>query len=125
MTDNALLSSDDLAWLRRFRETTEDDQSYDVPKERMQRLAQIGVVRRTHGSHYTMTDFGVHALRAPRPAVHPIIDARAVVNAASDVLDAYRSRFEVVGRGLVGPIDTEIDALRKTLVVAIQESEHG
>lgn len=53
---------DDLDALRRFCETSEDGQPYDVPKERMRRLAEIGAVRWCGASRYEMTAFGQHVL---------------------------------------------------------------
>lgn len=53
-----LLSADELAALRRFDECAQDGEGYDVPKEMMRRLAEIGVVRRRSGAYYEATDFG-------------------------------------------------------------------
>lgn len=39
----AFLQLDDLNKLKRFNETCEDSQPYDVPKEKMQRLAELGL----------------------------------------------------------------------------------
>lgn len=44
--------------LKRFHETTEDGQSYDVPADRMKSLAQAGLIRSTGFSRYTFTDIG-------------------------------------------------------------------
>lgn len=63
----ALLNADELAALRRFDETCQDGEGYDVPKAMMQRLAAIGVVRRTSGSYYETTDFGMRVLDQPAP----------------------------------------------------------
>lgn len=54
----ALLNAEEMAALRRFRDTCEDGEGYDVPKEMMRRLAHIGVIRRHHGSWYEFTTFG-------------------------------------------------------------------
>jgi hypothetical protein len=64
----ALLNADELAALRRFDETCQDGEGYDVPKAMMQRLAAIGVVRRTSGSYYETTDFGMRVLDQPAPS---------------------------------------------------------
>lgn len=42
----------------RFRDTCEDDQGYDVPKERMKSLARLGLIRPTGFSRYEITDIG-------------------------------------------------------------------
>nr|ELR5173115.1 hypothetical protein [Providencia rettgeri]ELR5195412.1 hypothetical protein [Providencia rettgeri] len=56
------LQEDDLNNLKRFNETCEDSQDYDVPKDKMQRLAELGVVRRHSKSYYSITSFGMYAL---------------------------------------------------------------
>lgn len=62
-----LLRTDEIAALRRFDECAQDGEGYDVPKEMMRRLAEIGVVRRCFGAHYEATDFGMRVLAtAPR-----------------------------------------------------------
>lgn len=55
------LAEADLKWLKRFKETTEDDQSYDVPKEHMTRLVELGALRWCGGSRYAITAFGEFA----------------------------------------------------------------
>jgi len=74
----AVISADELAAFCRFCETCEDFESggYDVPKEDMQRLARIGVVRWCGGSRYETTDFG-DVIRA-RKVVPPIVEAETV-----------------------------------------------
>lgn len=52
------LQHEDLKALLRFNETVEDDNSYDVPKEMMSRLSQIGVVQHTGRGSYSLTSFG-------------------------------------------------------------------
>ncbi|WP_368570643.1 hypothetical protein [Acinetobacter baumannii] len=56
------LQKDDLNNLKRFNETCEDDQDYDIPKEKMRRLAELGVVRRHSKSYYSITRFGMYVL---------------------------------------------------------------
>ncbi|MDH0356901.1 hypothetical protein, partial [Morganella sp. GD04133] len=56
------LQPEDLNNLKRFNETCEDSQPYDVPKEKMQRLAELGVVRRHSKSYYSITSFGMYVL---------------------------------------------------------------
>lgn len=56
------LQPDDLNNLKRFNETCEDSQPYDVPKEKMHRLAKLGVVRRHSRSYYSITSFGMYVL---------------------------------------------------------------
>lgn len=52
----------EMADLFRFHECAMDDECYDVPKDRMKRLAEIGLVRRTSGNYYEHTDFGLAIL---------------------------------------------------------------
>lgn len=57
-----LLQPDDMAALRRFYECCEDSQPYDVPKDRMKRLAELGAVQWCGGARYSLTSFGSMAL---------------------------------------------------------------
>lgn len=54
------LTEEDMAWLIRFSETCEDCDAggYDVPKDRMRRLAEIGAVRSLGFGRYETTAFG-------------------------------------------------------------------
>ena len=57
-----------IAALKRFEETCSDGEGYDVPKDTMQCLQEIGLVYRMRGSVYCITDFGQHVLAAaPAP----------------------------------------------------------
>lgn len=52
------LSEADQGWLHRFIETTDDDESYDIGKDAIKRLAELGVVQ-SHGfGRYSVTSFG-------------------------------------------------------------------
>lgn len=63
--------SKDLAALTRFRETTDDGQSYDIGKDACKRLADLGCLQ-SHGfGRYSVTSFGDWVLaqeQAPLPA---------------------------------------------------------
>ena len=48
--------------LKRFEETCTDNEGYDVPKDTMRNLAAIGLIYRTYGDMYCITDFGQHIL---------------------------------------------------------------
>lgn len=58
MKATEILQEDDLAWLIRFKETAEDDNSYDTPKEALKRLMELGVVRSLGFGRCAMTAFG-------------------------------------------------------------------
>ena len=53
------LLDEELADLMRFHECAMDDEGYDVPKERMKNLAEIGLVRRVSANYYEATTFGL------------------------------------------------------------------
>jgi hypothetical protein len=53
--------------LKRFEETCVDNEGYDVPKDTMRNLQAIGLIYRTHGRRYCITDFGNHILATPPP----------------------------------------------------------
>lgn len=61
-TTAPLLSPDDMKWLERIQDQFADGEGYDAPAETMKRLADLGAVRRTSGSHYALTSFGMHCL---------------------------------------------------------------
>ena len=82
-----LMNADEMAALRRFDETCQDGEGYDVPKTMMQRLAAIGVVRRTSGSYYETTEFGLRVLDQPAPSAPGTPEAPADI-----LLDAQRWR---------------------------------
>ena len=46
----------------RCRDTCEDGQGYDVPKDRMNSLARLGLIRPTGFSRYEITDVGDAAI---------------------------------------------------------------
>lgn len=52
------LQEHDLAWLIRFCETAEDDNSYDTPKDALKRLLELGVVRSLGFGRCETTSFG-------------------------------------------------------------------
>jgi hypothetical protein len=52
------LTTEEMTALRRFHETTADDESYDVPKPMMKRLAEIGAVQHVGFGRYYLTNFG-------------------------------------------------------------------
>ena len=54
------LQRNDLTKLLRFKETTEDDQSFDIPKDELMRLTELGVVRSEGFGRYSITAFGNH-----------------------------------------------------------------
>lgn len=58
------LPDDELAALHRFRETTLDDQSYDLPKSMMHRLSSRGALRHLSAGRYEITITGLTMLDA-------------------------------------------------------------
>lgn len=56
------LSQDDMTALERVDECFEDGQGYDVPKARMKRLAELGVVQSLGFAKYDITSFGRYIL---------------------------------------------------------------
>jgi hypothetical protein len=67
---------DEMEALRRFHECVTDGEGYDVPKDMMKRLSEIGLVRRVTANLYEHTAFGLSVLNgdfdaAPAPAEQP------------------------------------------------------
>lgn len=80
-----LMNADEMAALRRFDETCQDGEGYDVPKTMMQRLAAIGVVRRTSGSYYETTEFGLRVLHQSAPIAPGTPEAPALWQTCLDL----------------------------------------
>lgn len=95
--DGDLLNAEELAALRRFDECAQDGEGYDVPKEMMQRLAEIGVVRRRSGAYYEHTEFGL-ALLEGRAA---LALARAG-SAAPAAPTFWKSQSKMIERAIIG-----------------------
>lgn len=53
---------EELTAFKRFCETCEDGEGYDVPKEMMERLARIGLVEHVGRGEYFVTEIGTHVL---------------------------------------------------------------
>lgn len=53
-----ILQAEDLSWLIRFKETAEDDNSYDTPKLALKRLIELGAVRSIGFGRCETTSFG-------------------------------------------------------------------
>lgn len=53
---------EELQDLHRFHECVSDGEGYDVPKERMRRLAEIGLLRRVTANIYEHTTFGLSVI---------------------------------------------------------------
>lgn len=66
-----ILSEKDFKNLERFEETSSDNEGYDVSKENIERLAEIGVVR-FHGKKiYSITSFGQFVLDVKNVSIAP------------------------------------------------------
>lgn len=55
----AMVSQDDWAAFQRFYECLSDGEGYDVPAERMERLADLGLLRKVRGTVYEFTQLGL------------------------------------------------------------------
>mgnify|MGYP000853132490 FL=1 len=60
--DAVWLQPADMAALERFAETADDDQSFDISKEALQRLSQFGCLRNHGFGQYSVTSFGGYLL---------------------------------------------------------------
>lgn len=113
-----LLNAEELAALHRFNECALDGEGYDVPKEMMQRLAEIGVVRRKSGAFYEHTEFGLRVLEG-RAASTASSELRTVQELASAIWrDNYREespRFEVLDtmHGVLSQIDNMVSGMSR------------
>lgn len=57
------LNDQDMADLERLGEIFEDGEGWDIPGDRMKRLAELGVVRWRGGDRYSITSFGSFVLK--------------------------------------------------------------
>nr|WP_279086027.1 hypothetical protein [Comamonas thiooxydans] len=60
--DAVWLQPADMAALERFAETTDDDQSYDIGKDSVQRLSSFGCLKNCGFGRYEITSFGSYLL---------------------------------------------------------------
>lgn len=56
------ITEEEIAALKRFHECVSDGEGYDVPKDMMQKLAEIGLIRRVTKDIYEHTLLGLHIL---------------------------------------------------------------
>ena len=101
--------ADELAALRRFHECASDGEGYDVPADMMQRLEEIGLVRRAHHPYYEYTNFGLSVLNGdfdirPQAADAQPLSASQVRACASNLADTIL--FDLQDRkGLLDGVD--------------------
>lgn len=74
-----VLTPEERAAFERFHETWEDNEGYDVPKEMMRRLAEVGVVHHITAGRYDITKFGHYVLAA---GAAPVPDGYRLVSIA-------------------------------------------
>lgn len=68
--------------LLRFHECAMDDEGYDVPKDRMKRLAEIGLIRRVTANYYEHTTFGLAVINGDFQPLSEITKQRDTLLAA-------------------------------------------
>ena len=81
----ALLSERDLSALRRIAECLDDGEGFDVPKERMARLLELGFARHNGFGRYSITAIGQYLLGAW---------TKVPLQTHADVDAAYRAEME-------------------------------
>lgn len=105
------ITESELNDLHRFSDTCEDSEGYDIPKPRMQRLAAIGLIRRTHANCYEITDFGQIVMEAGFPPIAPRF--------SHDEIPTWQDQDKRGGVEIPGTVhqlmQAEIDALRALL----------
>jgi hypothetical protein len=53
-----ILNENEISLLARFKETSEDDSSYDLSADELKRLAQYGALKHNGGGYYSITEIG-------------------------------------------------------------------
>lgn len=125
--------------LMRFHECVMDDEGYDVPKDRMKRLAEIGLLRRVTANFYEHTIFGLSIIHGDFQQKSEVEKQRDSFKDAAEynrrrAEDAERQRDELLAacQGLlkahritiarppktVKQAENQLDAIRNAVAVA-------
>ena len=83
----------------RFHETTEDDQGYDVPADRMKSLARVGLIRSIGFKRYEFTDAGLAVVEAINGAASDAFHTPATGDAAGIEPFAWIADYAACGGG--------------------------
>lgn len=92
----AQVSKEDWAAFRRFYECLSDGEGYDVPADRMERLADHGLLRKVRGSVYEFTQLGLSMQSHPAASPYQAYTLDELAGAAeSDQLDKILDKHGV------------------------------
>lgn len=80
--------------LMRFHECLMDGEGYDVPKDRMKRLAEIGLLRRVTANFYEHTTFGLAVINGDFQQTGEITKQLDRLNAENAALNDYCAKVE-------------------------------
>lgn len=80
--------------LMRFHECVMDGEGYDVPKDRMKRLAKIGLLRRVTANFYEHTTFGLAVINGDFQQTGEITKQLDRLNAENAALNDYCAKVE-------------------------------
>ncbi|AVX93263.1 hypothetical protein [Pseudomonas psychrophila] len=83
----------------RFHETTEDDQGYDVPADRMKSLARVGLIRSIGFKRYEFTDAGLAVVGAISDAASGAFHTATTGDAAGIEPFAWIADYAACGGG--------------------------
>ncbi|MBX8557054.1 hypothetical protein K5D56_21555 [Pseudomonas cichorii] len=84
----------------RFHETTEDDQGYDVPADRMKSLARVGLIRSIGFKRYEFTDSGLAVVGAISESASGVFHTAVTGDAAGIEPFAWIADYAACGGGL-------------------------
>lgn len=84
--------------LHRFHECVSDGEGYDVPKERMKRLAEIGLVRRVTANIYEHTTFGLSVINGDFTHPAPIPEVVALKSEIESLRISYDAACVLVAQ---------------------------
>ena len=101
--------------LHRFHECASDGEGYDVPKERMKRLAEIGLLRRVTANIYEHTTFGLSVIDGDFTNPAPIPEGWQLVPAEPTT--------HMVNEGLCGCMDNDVTVCIWKKMLAAARSE--
>lgn len=82
------LTEEDKADLLRIEDLFSDGEGYDLPKEQMRRLAEIGVIRHTSAGRYAITSFGMWCI-----GTWPVLPLKTAAESNAEAWRLHQARI--------------------------------
>lgn len=114
-----MITDQEMKDLMRFHECVTDGEGYDVPKERMKQLAEIGLLRRVTSDFYEHTTFGLSVINGDFQSADEIRKQRDELLADRDTWKA-RAEFSYQQRDVLEGRASLAEAQRDELLATLQ-----